>query len=107
RSATVSVVDLRAAALISNILLKAGLTLRPVNGHGPGTSDLWVTEPTARALSAALALPKGHAAPAIVLLGVPPTKSQRKWASLGAKIIDPPDDFAVIRRVLGAASIRT
>lgn len=101
RSATVSVRDNRTAALISQVLLKAGLTLKHAKNQGPGNSDLWVTEPTPTALAAASRWRKRRAATGVVLLGTPSKRTQPAWAALGACIIDPPDDFEAIRHALG------
>jgi PAS domain S-box-containing protein len=106
RLATISVRDHRTSALISQVLLKAGLTVKPANGRGPGNSDLWVTEPTATALAAAQAWRKHRSARIVVLLGVPPKKAQAEWARVGAAIIDPVDDFEAIRHALGQALVK-
>lgn len=103
RSAMISVRDHRTAALISHVLLKAGLTLRPASVRGPGIADIWVTEPSPKALAAARPWYKRSGTRKVVLLGTPPRSSQKAWASLSAEIIDPVDDFQVIRHVLGRA----
>jgi len=105
RSATISVRDHRTAALISQVLLKAGLTVKPADGRGPGDADLWVTEPSPAALAAARRWRKRHARRTVVLLGAPPKKMQNQWASLSAVIIDPVDDFEAIRHTLGQAIV--
>ncbi|MFN0131549.1 MAG: ATP-binding protein [Phycisphaerales bacterium] len=104
RSAKISVRDHRTAALISQVVLKSGLTLAPGNGGGPGNSDVWVTEPTPKALAAAQAWRNRHAARAVVLLGAPRRSAQHGWAALGATIIEPVDDFEAIRHALGVAT---
>jgi hypothetical protein len=103
RSAMISVRDHRTEALISHVLLKAGLTLRPSGARGPGASDFWVTEPTPKALAAARTWRKRGGTRTVVLLGTPPRSATQPWAALGAMIIEPVDDFEVIRHVLGQA----
>lgn len=107
RLAAVSVRDHRTAALISQILIEAGIKVRVGHsGDSPGTSDVWVTEPTSKALVAAQRWRKLAENRAIVLLGTPPKQLRKKWAAVGATIIDPPDDFEVIRYALGQATMK-
>ena len=101
RSATVSVRDPRTAALISHVLLKAGVTLQPATAGRPGTSNLWVTEPSPTSLAAATRWRKRRPRRSIVLLGAPSTRSRSAWAALGATVIDQVDDFEAIRYALG------
>ncbi len=114
RSATVSVQDHRAAALVSQVLVAAGVELTPETGRGPGAADLWVTEPTAQALGTAgrwrkARRPAGGTGAgaagrrAIVLLGAPPRHARPQWAALGATVIDLPGDFEAVRHGLGEA----
>jgi len=105
RSAMISVRDLRTAALISHVILKAGLKLRPAENGGPGKSDLWITEPSPRALAAAVRWRKDRVSRSIVLLGRPAGSSQKRWKALGAWVIDPVDDFLAIRRTLAQALV--
>jgi PAS domain S-box-containing protein len=106
RSATISVRDHRTAALISHVLIKAGLTLKPADDHKPGKSDFWVTEPSSKTLAAALPWRKRNASRVVVLLGAPTKGARSRWAALDAAIIDPVDDFQVIRHTLGQALAR-
>jgi hypothetical protein len=103
RSAMISVHDHRTAALISHVLLKAGLKLRSADGGGPGQSDIWVTEPTPKALAAAARWRNRRPLRTVVLLGMPVGALHQKWAALGAWIIHPVDDFLAIRRTLAQA----
>lgn len=100
RSATISVQDHRTAALISQILIGAGVRVRPDKGEGPGRSEVWVTEPSASSLRAALRWRARKASRSVVVLGMPPKNARKKWAALGATIIDPPDDFEAMRHAL-------
>jgi PAS domain S-box-containing protein len=104
RSAAVTVRDHRTAALISQVLIGAGVHLKPSSGQSPGKSDLWVTDPTPRALGAARRWRKGHSGRAVVLLGAPPKNARAKWAAVGAKIIEAPEDFQAIRHALAEAA---
>ena len=103
RTACVSVRDHRAAALVSQVLLKAGLTLKAGTANGPGASDVWVTEPTPNALAAASAWRKQRGARRVVLLGAPPKAAQPRWVALGATIIEPHNEFEAIRHGIGLA----
>lgn len=105
RWATISIQDHRTAALISHVLLKAGLKLRTEDASGPGQSDMWVTEPTREALAAAVPWRKRNPSRTVVLLGMPAGPSRQKWTTLGAWIIDPVDDFLAIRRTLAQALV--
>jgi len=106
QTATVSIRNHRIAALVSQVLIAAGSKLT-ASASGPLTCDLWVTEASPKALSAAVRWRKRRAVRgrtrAVVLVGAPPKKASAQWAALGATIIDPPDDFEVIRHTLGEA----
>lgn len=104
RSAVVTVRDHRTAALISQVLLGAGIQLQAPNGQSPGKSDLWVTEPSPKALRAVRPWRKGHGQRAVVLFGAPPKSSRAQWAAVGATIIRPMDDFEAVRQALGEAT---
>jgi PAS domain S-box-containing protein len=103
RSAAITVRDPRAAALITHVLHKAGLTLGPANSRGPGKAEVWVTEPTKDALAAARLWRKKRPRHVVVLLGAPPPETEREWTALRSTVIDPPDDFEAIRRGLARA----
>lgn len=103
-TAVVTMKDRRIASFISQILITLGYTVRSVASGGPGKADLWVTRPTPAALTAAGRWRKGHDERALVLLGAPPAGARRRWDAIGARIIDPLDDFEAIRFILGAAS---
>lgn len=107
RRATVSVRDPRTLALISQIITSAGVGVSGVHNDGPGTSDLWVTEPTGNSLTAAASWRKRSDGRALVLLGVPPKSARAKWAALGATVIEAPEDFEAIRYALGQAIEQT
>lgn len=105
RSATVSVRSPRAAALISQLLVGAGARVNTWQKRGPGTSDLWVTEPTSKALGAAERWRKRHPARSVVILGPPSARTHKRWAAISATVIDPPEDFEAMRRALGQAML--
>lgn len=104
RSATVTVRDRRTAALVSQILVTAGIRVTPGTRGGPGKSDFWVTDPTAAAIATARRWRARHGERAVILLGAPPRNAREKWVALGATIIDPPDDFEAMRHVLGQST---
>lgn len=101
--AAVSVSDHRASALITQILASTGVQICPVSANGPGKADIWITQPTARALSSAGRWRKRRhkGLRTLVLLGRPPKLASAKWAALGATIIDPPGHFEGMRHTLG------
>ncbi|MBX3379052.1 MAG: PAS domain S-box protein [Phycisphaeraceae bacterium] len=103
RTAAISVVDRRAAELITHVLLKAGLHLKSANRLGPRSADFWVTNPTPEALATATRWHKRFPTGVAVLLGPPARTARKKWAALGAVVIDQPDDFEAIRHTLGQA----
>jgi len=102
--AVVSVGDHRISSLIAQILIAAGVHIKPGQSDGPGKSTLWVTDPSLIALDRAQRWSKqgskGSEKRTVVLLGGPPKNSRKRWDAIGAKIIDPPDDFATIRHIL-------
>ncbi len=100
-TAAVSVKDHRTAGMIVQILIGAGARIAAGNGTGPGKADLWVTVPTVAALGRARAWLKRDSGGRVVLVGAPSKRMGSSWAFLGAKIIDPPDDFETMREVLG------
>lgn len=104
RSALVLVRNHRVATLISQVLIGAGIRVLPHGDAGAGKSNIWVTEPTAKALTQASRWHKGRGVKGVprklVLLGTPPAGTTARWAALGASIIETPDDFVAIRHVL-------
>jgi len=103
RVATISVRDHRTTELIAHVLLKAGLTLTAGAPRRPVEADFWVTDPTPSALALATKWRKRDPRRLAILLGRPRARSRGKWASLGALVIEPPDDFEAIRHTLGQA----
>jgi len=106
RIAAVSLRDHRTTALVSQILIAGGVELKAARTDRPGTSDLWVTEPTSASLVAAGRWRKRRAGnngapPAIVLLGEPSKRSRRAWTGLGVIVVAPPSDVAAIRHAIG------
>jgi len=103
RSATISVRDHRSTELIAHVLLKAGLTLTAGAPRRPVEADFWVTDPTPSALTLATKWRKRDPKRLAILLGRPPARFRGKWASIGALVIESPDDFEAIRHTLGQA----
>ncbi len=100
-SAALSVQDHRTAALISQILVAAGVDLIAVKDTNPGTPDMWITQPTAKSLISAERLRRTRSKGAVVLVGAPHKNARKKWDRLGATVIDRIDDFETIRHILG------
>ncbi len=105
-SARVSVRNHRAAALISQILVGADVQVKNGTSDIPGKADLWVTDPTLKSLDASVRWRNGDDTRTVVVLGSPPKASRTRWNETGALIIDPPDSFEAMRRVLGQATQR-
>lgn len=106
RSAVVSVANVRAAALIVQTLLAAEFEILLSSGGGPANADLWVTDPTSKALETATRWRKRRAACTIAVVGQPSPRTQQRWASLGAIVLGSGDDILAIRRALGQALAR-
>ena len=102
----VSVRNHRAGALISQILTGANVTLTTDTDKSPGTSTIWVTDPTLTSLAEAVRWRKGHTDRQVVLLGPPPKATRKRWEATGALIIDPPNNFETMRQILGQATAR-
>lgn len=105
--AMISVQDHRSSALITQILMRAGVEVAPAVKVLPGAADIWVTDPTRIALSAASRWRKHNSKGVIVLLGKSASSAHTRWEEIGALVIDPPDDFETMRHVLGEAADRT
>lgn len=109
-SAAISVRNQRSAALIAQVLLAAGIEVTPAKGSGPGGANLWITEPTAAALTAARRRTKRATAASgklsVVLLGSPPKLTRMRWAEIGVTIIELPAQFEPVRHALGEAIAR-
>lgn len=103
RTAAISVRDRRAAALITQILISADVDVRAAKATGPENTDCWITTPSPKALAIAKRWRKGSARRTVVLLGMPPKSARAGWAAITPAVIDPPDDFEVMRQVLGQA----
>ncbi len=103
RPAVVAVITLRnhrTSALVAQVLLLAGVHIKPAGASGLGMAQLWVTEPTRAALSNATRWRAARAETRLVLLGPPPQRDLAGWTALNPTIIDPPDDFPTIRGTL-------
>lgn len=103
RTAAISVADRRAAALITQILISADVNVLAPKPSGPDHADCWITTPSAKALAIAKRWRKGNPGRTVVLLGKPPKADRPGWAAITSAIIDPPDDFELMRHVLGKA----
>jgi len=103
RVAAITVRHHRTAALISQILLKAGLFAKPGGKQGPGMADLWVVEPSSRVLRQATAWKKRRPERRVVLLGSPSRESRPAWNALEAVVIAEEDNFEAIRHSLAQA----
>lgn len=103
-SASVSIHDHRVSSLITQILIGSGIHVRAGKGELPGRSDLWITEPTIRTLGLAEAWRGRGDKRSVVLVGAPAQSMKKRWAAIGATIIDPTDDFEAMRHTLSEAA---
>lgn len=106
RLAVVSLADDRAAALICQVLLGAGVSIRSSMGRGPGSADLWVTDPTSKSLAVALRWRKRRGDRVLAIVGRPSLRTKKGWATLGAIELGSGDDIQAVRRALGQALAR-
>ncbi len=103
RVAAISLRDLRATALVSQILGEAGFRVTDGTADGPGRASVWVTEPTPGSLAKAVVWQRSLAARAVVLLGPPPKRRRAAWERVDPTVIDPPGDFIAMRVAIGHA----
>jgi PAS domain S-box-containing protein len=104
--AVVSIDNDRIAALIGQVLLAAGLGVKLSIGRGLGKADLWVTDPTDKAMATALRWRKHRPTGVIALVGAPAARRLRRWAALEAIVIESGDDLRSVRTALGEALAR-
>lgn len=103
-SAAITVRDHRMTALITQILVAARVDVLTGKGGNPGKSSIWITEPTLAALEKATRWRGRKSERVVVLLGAPAKSTQKRWDLIGARVIEPPDDFVAIRHALGEAT---
>ena len=103
RVAAVSLRDSRAEALVSQILVEAGLRVTTGFSDGPGRASIWVTDPTPDSLAKAIAWRRGAAARTVVLLGPPPKRRRAEWKRVHPTVIESPGDFIAVRMAIGRA----
>lgn len=103
--AALTIKDHRTSALVTQILIGAGVRVTAGRGGKPGNAALWVTRPSLKALGDAQRWRSGKNHRSIVLLGAPSAVSQKRWAALGAAVIDPSDDFEAMRHTLGQVAM--
>ncbi len=106
RLAVVSLADGRAAALICQVLLGAGVSIRSSIGRGLGSAELWVTDPTSKSLAVATRWRKRRGGGALAIVGQPSQRTQKRWAALGAIDLGSGDDIQALRQALGQALAR-
>lgn len=103
RTARVSLRDPRITALVSQVLIQAGLRIMRGTHGVPGDADAWVTDASAKAMKNAAKWRKGHPTRALILVGTPSKADAGRWAALGAKLMSPHADFEAIRHTVGQA----
>lgn len=103
RLAVVSLIDGRAAALIGQVLLGAGVSIRSSIGRGLGRADLWVTDPTSKALAVAIRWRKRSRSGVLAIVGPASPRVRKGWATLGAIELGSGNDVKAVRHALGQA----
>ena len=100
-TAALSIRDHRTTALVTQVLLAAGVTVRAASINAPGPADLWITHPSPKALGTARRWHAKHPARRVLLLGMPGRAHRAAWTAAGAVIVDPHDHFEAIRDSIG------
>lgn len=103
RTACVSIRDARLSTLVLQVLIQAGMVTSHGGRGGPGTADVWVTDPKPENLTAAERWHNRHTERRVVLVGVPSKSSQARWSALGARVIPSSTDFEAVRHTVGQA----
>ncbi len=98
-TAAVTVQDLRFKACFEELLSSAGFSLQAAPNGKPGAVSLWVTEPSAGALSAAQDLHLTNPDCRIVLVG----KGTEEWRLLGAYFVNREGGLGAMRAALSEA----
>jgi PAS domain S-box-containing protein len=101
--AIVSVANVRNAALIGQLLLGAGLDVKASRGRIAANADFWITDPTINAAKVASRWRKRRPGGTIAIVGQPSMRTRKRWAALGAIIIDRDNEVRSIRQAIGHA----
>jgi hypothetical protein len=101
RTASLSISNDRRLNTVTQVLLGAGIRVRPTRREGGGNSDLWVTQPGTVALLQARRRVRSRPLSTIILLGSASKAARGPWASLGAVMVDSADDCELIRKAVG------
>lgn len=102
RCVAISLRSSAASAQASQSVIGSGLELQVPKRPGPGSCDLWITEPTSASLRKAVPWKQAGPARVPVLLGSPPQRLRAQWQALGSIVIDAPDDALALRQVLSS-----
>lgn len=100
-AAVVSVTDRRLSSFASTLLENAGFHVQLDESADPGSSRLWITDPSAGALRAAPGYLADSSRQIIVVGG-----ASRAWADLGADVVSDPQDFETLRDHIHQAAER-
>ena len=98
-AAAVSIRDQRIASLVCTLLDAAGFDTRNDPDGEPGSSDLWITEPSSEAMKAAGAFLAGTNRRVVVVGPATP-----EWNALGAAVVVDPEDFEDLRTHINEAA---
>ena len=97
--AAVLLSDGRAEALIRHVFEIGGIDVH--SGSEANRADLWVVEPTEGALKQVNKWRSQQPGGRIVLFGKPGPELEPRWKAVEPLVIENPDDFELIRSVLG------
>lgn len=102
RCVAISLRSTAAASQASQAVINSGLELQVPKDRGPGSCDLWITEPTAASLRRAVPWKKARRNRVAVLLGSPSRRLRSRWDTLDPIVIDAADDALALRHVLSS-----
>ena len=97
--AVISLRTPRLAALYAQVLLGAGFQVRggTKGATRPGNANTWLLEPRPGNLKKAERWVALHPSSTVVCIGAPGAKEVGRWATIGAVVIESPEDYVSIR----------
>lgn len=101
--ASISVGNPRAAALLTQVLVGAGVEIGAQRGAAPGETDLWFTDPTAKAATAAKRWRLKHPEGTIVTVGPRAAGTVAAWRALHAASISAVHEIDAVRTAVREA----
>jgi PAS domain S-box-containing protein len=97
--AVISLRTPRLAALYAQVLLGAGFQVRggTKGATRPGNANTWLLEPRPGNIKKAERWVALHPSSTVVCIGAPGAKEVGRWATIGAVVIESPEDYVSIR----------